>query len=145
MDLGVGERWRTRFFSTWLEPGVDSGSGLPSTGADNAGSQKTPIFLPTCAPALGLQSSRASCSCARSARSRPGPGCARGRIPRVQAGECGGCPPPSRTVGEDGGRRFASACGDGWSQVGREESDLWGQGTSRSIWAGGVRGNRYFR
>lgn len=46
------------------------------------------------------------------------------RTPRVQAGECGGRPPPSRTVRKDSGRRRASACGDGWSQVRREESDL---------------------
>lgn len=37
------------------------------------------------------------------------------------------------------------AGGDGWRQVWREESDLWGQGSSRSIWAGQVRGNQYFR
>ena len=54
MDLGIWDRWRTRFFPTRFKPGGGPRSGLPLAQTNR---EKIPIFLPTCAPALGLQSS----------------------------------------------------------------------------------------
>lgn len=106
--------------------------------------QPIPISLPTCAlvqvPQKSPKSRQRCLICPLAARA--------GLYPEKNLEGPGWrarwTPPPSRTASADAWRRRDSAGGDGWSQVGREESDLWGQGASRSIWAGQVRGNRYF-
>lgn len=140
----VWEQWRTRFFPTWLEPGGDPGLGLPLAQTTPA-AKRSPFLSPPAPQPWAFRAPELPAAVPDLLTRGPGRGVPGGRTPRVQAGECGGRPPPSRTVREDSGRRRALACGDGWSQVGREESDLWGQGASRSIWAGRVRGNQYFR
>lgn len=126
---------------TCLEPGRDPSSEL-SLAQTNAGRQKIPIFLPTCVPAQALQklsSSRQLClihPLAAGVRVYLGKEPLGSRLASVVDARHP-VAPPVWTAG--------LGPGDGWSQVGREESDLWGQGASRSIWAGQVRGNQYFR
>lgn len=132
-------------FPTCLEPGKDPSSRLPLA-QTNAGRQKILIFLPHLRPSLGPSKAPKLPVAVPDPPARGwGQGVLGEGAPRVQAGKSGGRPPPSRTASANSGRRRDSALGDGWSQVGREESDLWGQGASRSIWAGQVRGNQYFR
>lgn len=51
MDLGVWDRWLTRFFTTWLEPGGDPGSGLPL--AQTTLAAKRSLFPPHLRPSPG--------------------------------------------------------------------------------------------
>lgn len=74
---------------------------------------KDPYFLPTCAPAPGLQSSRASCCCAGSAHSWPGPGCTgEGLLGSRLASAADACHPVERSGRTAGGGALRPAVMD---------------------------------
>lgn len=53
--------------------------------------------------------------------------------------------PAGRSASVDSEQESDPVRGDGWSRASRGKGDLWGGRNALSIWAGGVRGNQYFR